>query len=495
MTRPVVTVLALVAALGALVAVGAATTPAAPRSPAAVSAPVQGLTLVCPQLRRAAGRGLDTTVAAGVTALSVRADPASTVSALPLGATDAPVPATLQGAGQAAADLAPVGGDTADGALVLTATGVLAGGLQARQLTRATSGPRRGDEGVACTAPRADTWFAGGSVTDGSSSTLELVNPEDTAAVVDVQIWSVQGQVDPRLGRGIVVPPRGRTSVALDTLAPGDTGLALHVVANQGRVVAAVEHLQASASGATPLGAEWVPISPPPATRVVLPAIPAGPGPRTLLVTNPDPVPTVVQVQLTTTRGQFVPSGLEALPVPAGSTVLTDLTGLLGSTPAAVAVTSQAGPVLAVGLVVDGAGPVHDFSYAGAAPALAGPALVSDVGGGGSQLLLSALAGDASVVLTPLPVAGQTGPLPAPRTVAVPGGSAVVVPFAVFGVPVGTVLAVQVRPAAGSGPVRAAGYLREDLPDGPLTTLLALDAPAQRVPRPIVVADPGAGLP
>ena len=406
------------------------------------------------------------------------------MSALPLsppalGAAGEAVPVAVR-PGQVSADLAP---DENDAALVLTARGVLAGGLQAEQLTRAAGGPRRAAEGLACSGPQTDTWFAGGALGAGETATLLLANPEDVAAVVDVQVWTAQGPVDPRLGRGIVVPARGRTTVGLDTLAAGATGLAVHVSAGRGRVVAALEHVRAPS-----LGADWVPATPPPAPRVVLAALPAGPGERTLLVTNPGDAPTVVQVQLTTDSRQYVPTGLDALAVPGGTTVQADLTGLLAATPGTVAVTSAAGPVLAVGRAVDGGGTVEDLAYAGAAAALTGPALLPDTAAGG-ELLLSALAGDAGVVVTPLATEGTSGPPPAARTVAVPGGSTLALPLADLGG------ALEVTPAAGSGPVRAAAYLREDAADGPLTTLLALASTDSQVPAVTVASDPGAAVP
>jgi hypothetical protein len=469
----------VVGALAVLVGVGAATTPAALPAGPAQTTPVEGVTLICPALRSAPAESLGSRVSAGLASGTDQAggsDDVGAVSAAELGASAAPTPVPLSDANRLAGGLAPGGADTA---LVLAARGVLAGGLQATQLTTATSGSRRGLAALACSSPTAQSWFVGGSAAPGDTSTLVLANAEDTAAVVDVQVWSAQGPVDPRLGRGVVVPPRGRASVGLDSLAPGLTDLALHVSADRGRVVAAVEHLRGAG------GAEWVPASPPPAARVVLPALPKGPGARTLLVTNPGSAPTVVQVQVTTEGEQFVPTGLEALPVPAGSTVRADLTVLLGDTAAAVAVTSRAGPVLAGGLVVDGSGPGAELAYATGGVALAGAAVAPELPGGASTLLLSALDGDASVVVTP--AAGG-----ADRTVSVPGGRTVAVPLADLGPPG---RAVQVQPAAGSGPVHAVAYLRDDAAFGALSSLLPLVAPLREVTRPAVGADPGAALP
>ncbi|HEU0103243.1 MAG TPA: hypothetical protein VFR07_13075, partial [Mycobacteriales bacterium] len=78
------------------------------------------------------------------------------------------------------------------------------------------------------------------------------------------------------------------------------------------------------------------------------------------------------------------------------------------------------------------------------------------------------------------------------RTVSVPGGRTVAVPLADLGPPG---RAVQVQPAAGSGPVHAVAYLRDDAAFGALSSLLPLVAPLREVTRPAVGADPGAALP
>ncbi len=232
--------------------------------------------------------------------------------------------------------------------------------------------------------------------------------------------------------------------------------------------------------------------------------LPAGPGRRALLVTNPGEDDTTVSIELTTADGQLVPAGLERLEVPAGTTIAPDVSEQLAGTPATARVRSDGGPVLASGFVTDArfedgrpVGPVRELAYAGAARPLAGPALLTDVVLAPpveSTLVLSALDGDASVVVTPVPVLGRTGPLPAPKTVAVPGGRTAALRLSTF-LPPGSSdrLAFDVRPAPGSAPVYAARYLRERTGTRPLSTLLALEGAASTVPRPAVVADPAVG--
>ena len=507
MRRPLVALLGLVALLAALVGVGTATGTTARTAATAAGAataasaavtpvPVVGASAVCPSVRT--GSDLSTQVSAGAVdtgqPLTGASAPltAASLTALALGDDGPPAILPVQRLGQVATGLAP---GLEDDAYVLSARGELAGALVAAQSTRGSRGAERGLAGLRCTAPQTESWFAGGSLGVGDQAVLLLVNPDDSPALVDVDVWSAEGPADERPGRGLVVAPRSRSTVSLDRLAPGRTLLGVHVSSTRGRVAAALRHTKVD--GRVPQGAEWVPASPAPANRVVVPGLPAGPGRRAVLVTNPGPDPVDVRVQLSSADGQFVPTGLDAVRVPGGSTVSSELTGALASSSAAVVVTSETAPVLAVGLVVEAErrGPA-EFSYAGAAGPLNGPALLPD---GAVQarredtLLLSAPEQDATVVVRPLQVLGSTTELGRARTVKVAGGRTTELPLAdLVADEASGPLAVEVRPADGSGPVYAARFVREQVGDGPFITGLALESAAPAVSRPSVVADPGA---
>ncbi len=489
--------LVVAALLAGLVALGELAP--APDRPAPRAEPVSvvGADAVCPDLRQVPPQ-LRTRVSAGVAAGSTagpgRAD------ARAASGTGARVPLALTAPGQVAVGLAQqLDGD----ALLVRAQGSLAAGLEVEQVTRGTSGSQRGLSALRCEAARTQAWWVGGATTVGEGTVLLLVNPDDTPAVVDVEVLTGEGRVDARPGRGIAVGPRARTAVPLDRLAPDHALLAVHATAVRGRFAGSVRHVRFD--GRTPRGVDWLPLAGEPAGDVVVPGLPAGPGRRTVVVANPGPDDTVVALQLATADGVVAPPGLAALSVPAGSVVAQEVTDLLAGTPAAVHVVSEAGPVLAAGLVVDaqyrrdGApdGPVRELAWTGAGEPLTGPALLTDVvldRPTESTLLLSALGADARVEVAPLPIAGRPGSPPAPRTVDVPGGRTVALRLSTFLPPGATGrLAVQVRPLPGSGPVHAARYLRERGDDGPLTTLLVLRSGRPQVPRPAVARDPAAG--
>lgn len=462
--------LAVVAVLVALVGAGEAARPAPPAPVRSTSVEVLGATVVCPDVDGAA-----------VTAGSTGSGPGGLL-VRPLDGAYAALP--VAGAGEVA--VVPPG----TGALEVAADGAVAGRLAVELRTRDLEGPVRGLTAGRCSAAGTSSWFVGGATVVGQGARLVLANADTTDALVDVTGWSAAGPVERRPGRGIVVPARGRTVVELDTVAPDRDLLALHVQAVRGRVAAALRHTRLD--GRTPLGLDLVPASPPPATELLVPGLPAGPGRRTVLVTNPGADETVVDLQLVTGDGLV---DLPPLSVPAGTSVAQDVSEQLRTTPAAVRVRSQGGPVLAAASAVDVQdGPVREIAWSTATPVLTGPALLGDVAltpQGEVTLLLSAPDADATVELAALRLAGQRPP-PTVRRVEVPGGTTVAVRLSTL-VPPGTTVRLALELRASGGPVVAARYLRERGATGPLTALLPALSETGRVRRPAVRQDPLAG--
>ena len=490
--RLIVAMIVLIVVPFGVVAAGRSPRTSRPEAPAPTVVPVVGASVTCPDLRQR-GTGVHTRVGVGVLAADEGADPAAptggSLVARPLHAVGPAVGLPISLPGQVATDVAP-GVD--EDALVVTARGPLAAGLEVEQLTRMTTGVERGLAAVRCTAAGPRFWFVGGSTRVGDATVLVLVNPDDTPALVDVTTWTSEGPVDARPGHGIPVPPRSRVTVAGEVLAPDAELLALRVVASRGRVSAALRHARGDAR--TPLGVDWVPPSQPPARVVVVPGLPGGPGRRVLDITNPGAAATVVAVQVTTAGAQFVPPGLDALRVPAGTGVAIDLTPLTDEGGLTVRVTSGQTPVLAGAFVHDSQGrsPTKDFAYAGSALALRGPALLPDVGADRSTSSTLLLTAPDSAAEVDVGLVGESGVarrlyVSAGRTVAFDLGT-----LARPGFP--EHFAVVVTPAAGAGPVYAARYVRERGERGPLTTLLDLSSAVRRVERPGVRLDPSVGV-
>lgn len=212
-------------------------------------------------------------------------------------------------------------------ALEIRTLGGLAPGLVAAQTTQDSFSAGRGLSSQACLGPDTTWWFVGGGSTAGRESQLVLVNPESTTAELEVAISGPEGPVStPRL-RGIVVEPRSRVVVRLSREAPRLPAVAWKVTVRQGRVMAALSDRETD--GFVPRGADWIPATVDPSTRVLVPGVIGGPGGRQLLVHAPGELSATVRVRLITAAGSFVPAATPEVEVPGGAVVLVDLDSAL----------------------------------------------------------------------------------------------------------------------------------------------------------------------
>lgn len=488
MTRVPLRLVAALALLLVLVAAGQGASRPGPARPTAGDAPVVAASAVCPDLRQQPGA-----VASGVAVGLAGPSGATTVTASGLGA-GAPDVLPLTASGGAVvgigATAAPEGTP-----LAVRAAGPGAGGLTVLESALVTAGPVRGLADVVCAAAGTDQWLVGGGTVAGERSFLVLADPDPVAAVVDVSVLTDAGPADARPGRGLSVPAGGQLVVPLDTLAPDKAQLAVHVVSQRGRVAAVLRHERSD--GLVPHGVAYAAPATPAAT-VVVPGMPAGPGFRGVELVDPGTDDLTVRVQVTTADGQFVPNGLDAVAVRAGSVTRVDLSAVLAGTPAAVRVTADSGVLLAAGVAEAAGGPdagVRDLTYPAAAGPLTGAVALPDVRPDASTtLLLSALGGDGAVDVAVLPVAGQPPLAVPPKRVQVPGGTTVLLDVASL-VPPGTPgrFAVQVTPDPRSGPVSAGAVVLAVPAEGPLLTSVALVAGPRTAPQPVVVRDPATG--
>ena len=453
------------------------------------SVEVIGATAVCPDLRqRPPDLGTRVSVGAAPLPAGRKASP-GTITAVRVSDLSQGQPVPVTAPGQVGVAL---GKTTNDDGLIIAATGELAAGLEVEQVSRGEKGAERGLAGLRCDPPQRESWFVGGATNVGDTTSLVLVNVDDTPATVDVTIFTAKGPADPRLGQGLTVQPHGRLIISLDTLAPDRGLLAIHVLSRRGRVAAGVRHSRTD--GQRPLGVDWVPRTQAPSTSVVVPGIPEGPGARTLMISNPGVDDATVSVRVTAFDGQFVPSDLSSLSVPAGTTVAARLESVTDTSTVTASITSDGAPVIAGAFVEDGStSGIRDFSYTGGTQPLSGPALLTDLSINRpteSSLILSAPGDAANVLVTPITVIGVAGKPPAARLVPVPAGRVRTLKLSTFYPPgTKTLLAVEVTALPGSGPVYAVRYLKEHGTHGPLVTLLDLQGPAQRVVRPAVLED------
>jgi hypothetical protein len=91
-----------------------------------------------------------------------------------------------------------------------------------------------------CANATSDEWYlAEGSTVDGNVTQLVLTNPYEEAAIVDIDIATVDGPRQPVELQGDPVPPRSVKVVDLSTIARDEPVLAARVVATRGQLLVA----------------------------------------------------------------------------------------------------------------------------------------------------------------------------------------------------------------------------------------------------------------
>ncbi len=216
-----------------------------------------------------------------------------------------------------------------------------------------------------CRSAQPVWWLAGAGGGIDHSSVLFLTNVDEGPAVVDVRLHGATGSVDRAGTRGLTLAPGETFRLPLDEVAPGSDELTVEVAAVRGRVVPHVIDSTDLPDGKT---REWLPPAVPPDQDVVLAAVPAGADQAVLLVTNPGEDQAIVDLEVLTEDGAFVPLGTEHVSVDPGSVKRVDLTKELEGRAAAVHLQSEVPVTGTVRSVVDG-----DIAYAGAAAPLEGP--------------------------------------------------------------------------------------------------------------------------
>ena len=368
--------------------------------------------------------------------------------------------------------------------------GNLAPGFIADQWGRAPRGAGRGMASTACAPAGADFWFVGGGAVAGRVTKVVLVNPDDSPAVVDVQVLGPQGLLSAPGGRGLVVPASSRTVVRLDVLAPGVKATALHVIARSGRVGASVEDQQLS--GLNVIGTDWIPAAAPPSTDVYVPGVMPGKGARVLSIAAPGQTDATVNLRVLTPSGSFAPADRSTITVPGQSVVNLDLSSVIGQVPATLQLSSSV-PVVAGMREFFGTSSVQDeTAYSAGAQPLTTTAAVSGLPVRPStnvSVAVSAPAGDVTVKLELLPYTGgsQASAPTSIRLIHVPSGQVV---NTVISTPNASWFTAVVTPQAGSGPYLVAHEVRESSSYGDLVTGYPWPALRTLVQVPHTTGDP-----
>ncbi|MER6529027.1 DUF5719 family protein [Streptomyces sp. NPDC001508] len=315
----------------------------------------------------------------------------------------------------------PATGDTsgADGAaLVGTAEGKFAPGWTVQETTAVAAGAGRGLQGVTCTAPDTEFWFPGVATDTDRTDYVHLTNPDDNAAVVDLDLYGKDGAVKSTVGEGITVPPHSSKPVLLSTLADQQQAdLTLHVNVRSGRVGAAVQALDAKNGG------DWLTASTDPAGTLVLPGIPKDATSVRLIAFTPADSDADVKIRLASPDGLITPAGNETLHVKSGMTTAIDLgevtRGEAGSL--VLSATDRSVPVVAALRVIRGKGDEQETAFIPATAPVGRRATV--VGNGAKDTTLSVTAPTTAAQVKVTASAGSEGGTAVTKTYPVKAGT------------------------------------------------------------------------
>ncbi|MEV5361754.1 DUF5719 family protein [Streptomyces cellulosae] len=303
-------------------------------------------------------------------------------------------------------------------ALVGTADGRFASGWTAQQTTEVAAGTGRGLQGVACSAADTQFWFPGASTDDSRTDYIHLTNPDDSAAVVDIELYGKDGELETTVGEGITVKPRSSEPVLLSTLtAEKQTDVTVHVVVRSGRVGAAVQALDDETGG------DWLPASADPSGSLVLPGIPKDATAVRLVAFTPGDADVDLKVRLAAPSGLITPAGNETLHLKGGMTAGFDLGDLTRGEAGSLVLTApdSSVPVVAAVRVLRGEEGGQESAFIPAARPVETRATALDNTAKGTTLSVTAPEGDAEIKVTAS--AGTKGGTPQTKTYSIKSGT------------------------------------------------------------------------
>ncbi|MBL1082235.1 hypothetical protein JK359_09600 [Streptomyces actinomycinicus] len=349
----------------------------------------------------------------------------------------------------------PVTGDTSGAdapALVGTADGRFAPGWTVQETTEVAVGTGRGLQGVNCTGADTEFWFPGASTATGRTDYVHLTNPDDSAAVVDIELYGKDGPVKSSLGENLTVDPHASEPVLLSTLTDErQADLTVHVTVRSGRVGAAVQALDARTGG------DWLAAATDPAGSLVLPGIPKDATDVRLIAFTPADDDADLKIRLASPDGLITPAGNETLHVKSRMTTAVDLGDVTRGEAGSLVLTpsDRTVPVVAALRVVRGKGDKQETAFIPATSAVGARATSADNSAKGSTLALTAPTATATVKVTAS--AGSEGGSPVTKTYTIKSGTTQNIAAPVPSGPKGT-YALTVEPVSG-GPVYASRTL------------------------------------
>jgi hypothetical protein len=221
-----------------------------------------------------------------------------------------------------------------------------------------------------CSSSATSQWFVGGAADVTTKGRLIIVNSGLSDAVVDVESFTETGKQPMQT---INVSSKNFIVISIDSLAPGDKILTVHVAPRSGRINAFM--IDEQVKGLKALGGDLVNPAVTASKSVVIPAIPNQSSrntpalPHTLRVLTPGDVDASITVEVLSGDGVFVPVGLNSRSVSAGVVTEFQLDPNITSKFMAIRISATEPVVAAVKSTVVVTGR-KDFVWSTAAPEL-----------------------------------------------------------------------------------------------------------------------------
>ena len=186
------------------------------------------------------------------------------------------------------------------GGVIVTASGAMAQGLAAEQVSA-------GQPTAQCGAPGTSSWFMGPGQATAGNIEIYLINTDSAAGqraghgLTDI---TKGGPLLANADNGITVPPHSMVTQSLTGLVQSSKVLALWVSTSVGRVVAAVRESKTGTDSGS-----WLPVSQAPARSLVIAGIPHTSGSPKLFIAVPGSGTAAIKVTAVTLRGSYQPTG------------------------------------------------------------------------------------------------------------------------------------------------------------------------------------------
>ncbi|PRZ06529.1 hypothetical protein BCE75_10630 [Isoptericola sp. CG 20/1183] len=260
----------------------------------------------------------------------------TTLGAAVAGATELPGLTALDGSGEDSLTEgtgAAVASGPVDGVRVLRAQPSAVDPLRASAAVASltTAGDLRGLAAASCATPSTSHWLVGGSSEVGASALLAVQNPSPRPASVALEVFGPSGRVAVGGQSAFTVAPGEQVVTRLDSLAPEQRRLAVHVRATGARVTTSLQ--SQGIDGLVPAGTDLVEAGAAPTTTLAVSGVLSrgeatdDDHAATMWLLAPDE-PGAADVRVYGPDGRVTLRGAEEVPLAAGDVVGVPLGGL-----------------------------------------------------------------------------------------------------------------------------------------------------------------------